>query len=217
MSQYPTHRPPASRRHRLWAALPLLCVLTSCQYVKDRSLDFLDQYRISVGAGSVVGVRSSNLGLVDTGLMFGIKPNAARLGWRYGSPLFFNENDTTMDADQAEIIKTTHIVDMDYGKGSYHSARESFALLPALFTWTDSTPTDFEWQVPEEGDDFADNNWLWSPAAISENRYAQIHAFDVEFEVGLLVYLDFGFSPGELIDFLVGFTTIDLAADDGRF
>lgn len=197
--------------------LPILCALTSCNYLVDRTLDFVDQYRIAIGAGSVVGARSSNLGLVDTGLMFGVKPAAAALGVRYSRPYFFDNRNVTMDADQPEIIKTTHIVEMDYGKGSYKSARNSVAVLPALFTWTDSTPTDFEWQVPEEGENFEDHSWLWSANTFEHNRYAQIHAFDIEAEVGLFVYLEVGYSPGELLDFLLGLFTIDIAEDDGRF
>lgn len=196
---------------------PILCALTSCNYVVDRSLDFVDQYRIAIGAGSVVGARISQLGLVDTGLMFGVKPAAATLGLRYGRAFYFEQGDPTMDADQAEIIKTTHIVGMDYGKGSYKSARNSAAVLPALFTWTDSTPTDFEWQVPEEGEDFEDRSWLWSANTFESNRYAQIHAFDMEVGVGLFVYVEVGYSPGELLDFLLGLFTIDIADDDGRF
>ena len=218
MLTYPTTGEGCGHRPRgILCTLLLPCILTSCQYLVDRGADFLDQGRISVGAGSVAGVRAQSLGLVDTGLMFGVKPNAAALGWRYGRPLYFDNNDGRMDADQAEIIKTTHMVNMDLAAGSYDSARNSAAVLPALFTWTDSSPTDFEWQVPEEGEDFEDRHWLWSSATFEQNRYAQIHAFDIEVEVGLLVYLDVGFSPGELLDFVLGLLTIDIAGDDGRF
>lgn len=195
----------------------LLLVLPSCQYLKDRGVDFLDQYNVKVGLGSTVGARAQSMGLVDTGLMFGVKPNAASLGWKYGQAYYFHEADTRMNADQAEIIKTTHIVDLAYGRGSYFSARNSAAVIPGLLTWTDATPTDFEWLVPEEGESFKDRNWLWSSYAIQNDRYAQIHAFDVEMEVGLLVYAEVGYSPGELLDFLLGILTIDIAKDDGRF
>lgn len=201
----------------LRAAVPLLCILTSCQYIKDRSLDFIDQYNVKIGLGSTVGARGQSLGLVDTGLMMGVKPNAAALGWKYGQAFYFDNRDTRMNADQAEIIKTTHIVNLDYNHASYFSARNSAAVLPGLLTWTDSTPTEFEWLVPEEGEDFQDRSWLWSPYAIQNNRYAQVHAFDIELEVGLAVYMEVGYSPGELIDFLLGLITIDIAQDDGRF
>jgi hypothetical protein len=192
--------------------------LGGCNYVADRGLDFLDQYRVAIGLGSVAGLRFRNLGLVDSGLMIGVKPKAAALGWKYGTPLFFHEKDTRLDADQAEIIKTTSIIDLDYAKGTYWSARNSAAILPAIFTWTDATPRsgEYAWLVPEKGDCFDDRHWLWSGAAFGTNRYAQIHAFDNEFEIGFLVYLDVGWSLGESFDFLLGLFTIDLAKDDSR-
>ena len=71
---------------RIFACSCLLLSSASCQYAKDRSLDFLDQYNFSVGVGSGGGVRWQNAGLIETGLMFGAKPNAAALGWKYGRP-----------------------------------------------------------------------------------------------------------------------------------
>ena len=61
--------------------LPLL-LLASCRYVGNRAADFLDQFRGAVGAGTTAGVAGRALGVVDTGLMIGVKPRAAALGWR---------------------------------------------------------------------------------------------------------------------------------------
>jgi hypothetical protein len=198
-------------------ALALVGWCSACQYAKDRGADFLDQYRIAVGGGSGAGVRASAAGVVETGVMFGMKPNATALGWKYGRGLFFNQLDERLDADQAEIVKVTRVDGLDYSTGSYHSARRSAALLPALFTWTDATPKEYEWLVPEDRDTFDDQHWLWSPTSIRDNRYAQVHAFDFEFSVALGLYFDVGYSPGELVDFLLGILTIDVAGDDGRF
>lgn len=190
---------------------------SSCQYVGDRALDLLDPYRVSIGAGTTIGARTEALGLYDTGLMLGVKPKLSSLGWRYGRPLFFDQTDERVDADQAEIIKTTSVIDLDTGDGSYRSAKNSFALLPAVLTWADSTPKDIDWHVPETGGDYDDRIWLWSGESFSRNRYAQIHAFDIELDVAIGIYVDIGFSPGEAIDFLLGFVLIDIAADDDRF
>ena len=179
-------------------------------------MDFLDQFRGSVGLGTVVGVRARAAGVIDTGLMIGVKPAAAALGWRYGRPMYFEQRDPTVDADQAEIVRATSLTGLDYANGTYKSARTSIAVLPALFTWTDATPTRYDWLVPEEGDDFRDRSWLWSRETTAENRYAQIHAFDIETEVGLGIYVEAGYSPGELLDFLLGIVGIDIAQDDGR-
>ncbi len=69
--------------------------------------------------------------------------------------------------------------------------------------------------MPETGEDFKDRQWLWSKENRNQNRYAQIHAFDIEAGIGLGVYLDAGWSPGEALDFLLGILTIDLVCDDG--
>jgi hypothetical protein len=200
------------------AVLLLLVLLSasSCRYLGDRGLDFLDMYRISVGAGTTVGVRGRALGVVDTGLMVGVKPNVSAIGWRYGKPLYFDKHDSRMDGDQAEIIKATSVRNLKWQEGSYESARTSAALLPALFTWTDASPDGYEWTVPEEGNEFKDQHWIWSRETSRNNRYAQIHAFDIEVDIGLGIYVENGFSIGEALDFLLGFFGIDIAKDDGR-
>ena len=197
--------------------LGAMCVaLSSCNYIADRGLDALDPFRVSAGLGSVIGVRFRNIGLVDSGLMVGLKPRSTALGWRYGVPLFFRKADKLMDADQAEIVKTTSITGLEYGQGSYASARSSIAILPGLLTWADSTPSKYDWSVPDEGEEYDDRTWIWAPSSFPKNRYAQIHAFDGELEVGLLVYIETGTSLGELADFVLGFIFIDIAGDDDR-
>jgi hypothetical protein len=198
------------------AFLLALLSAASCRYLGDRGMDFLDMYRVSVGAGSTVGVRARALGVVDTGLMVGVKPNLSALGWRYGKPLYFDQNDSRMDGDQAEIVKATSVRNLKWQVGSYESARTSAALLPALFTWTDASPDEYAWTVPEEGNEFKEQHWIWSRETTVNNRYAQIHAFDIEWDVGLGVYVESGFSIGEALDFLLGFFGIDIAKDDGR-
>jgi hypothetical protein len=196
--------------------LPLLLLLASCRYVGNRTADFLDQFRGAVGIGTTLGVRGRAAGVVDTGLMIGVKPRAAALGWRYGTPLYFSEKHPLMDADQAEVIKATSVVGLDYAAGTYRSARTSFALLPALFTWTDSTPSEYAWLVPGEGEDYRERSWIWNRENRRTNRYARIHAFDIEGEVAILGYVEVGWSPGEFVDFLLGFVGIDIAKDDSR-
>jgi hypothetical protein len=196
--------------------LLLLVLLAGCRYAGARAADFLDQFRGAVGVGTAVGVRGRALGVVDTGVMMGVKPRASSIGWRYGTPLFFSRKDRLIDADQAELFRATSISGFDFAAGSYRTARTSAALLPAIFTWTDATPREYEWLVPEDGDDFRDHMWIWNRENRRTNRYARIHAFDIEGEVALLGYIDVGWSPGEFVDFLLGFLTIDIAKDDDR-
>lgn len=198
------------------ALISLLVCLPSCTYVQHRLVDFVDQYRIVVGAGTVVGVRARALGLFDSGLMVGVKPRISAIGIRYSNVLFFNARDSLLDVDQAEIIKTTSMRGFELTGGSYEHARTSVAILPVVFTWVDRTPTEPKWDVPEEGETFKDRHWMWSAEGIKGNRWTAVHAFDFEFEIGLFVYLDVGYSPGETLDFWLGFLGIDIAKDDGK-
>jgi hypothetical protein len=194
-----------------------LVFLSSCQYVGDRAVDFADQFRATVGAGVTAGVCGRYLGLVDTGLMIGLKPRATALGWKYGIPLWTDLSDNLIDADQVAIIKGTHIYGLDLGKGAYDSAWTAAAVLPGIFAWGDATPDEYEWVVPEEGDLYDDQYWIWSAKGFEQNRFAQIHAFDIELEAAFFLYLSGGYSPGETVDFLLGLIFIDIAGDDGRF
>jgi len=197
-------------------ALLLLPLLGSCNYLVDRGLDAIDPYRLAVGVGTVGGVRAETLGLVETGIYFGLKPNAMSIGMRYGRPYYANLKDGRIVGDQSEVLVNTSIIDMDLAAGSYGVGTRSIALLPAIFSWVDSSPENYEWLVPKEGDDYEDYHWLWSSYALENVRYSQIHAFDIEFDVAILAYLDTGFSPGEVVDFFLGILTIDIAADDDR-
>jgi len=191
----------------------------SCTYFKDRLADLTDPFRVVGGAGTEVGLRFSNLGLWDTGLLFGLKPQATSLGWKYGRPVLLGATarPSGFEADQSWVFVTTSLQDWNYATDDYKLARKSAGVLPCLLTWADTTerrePT---WYVPEKGLDLEGDSYLWTAATWKRNRYAMIHAFDIEQEIAFLLYLDFGFSPGEGLDFLLGIFTIDLAGDDGR-
>ena len=45
-------------------------------------------------------------------------------------------------------------------------------------------------------------------------RWANVHAFDVEVNAAAIVGFDLGFSPGEFVDFLLGWFGLDIAGDD---
>ncbi|MCZ6691323.1 MAG: hypothetical protein O7H41_17180 [Planctomycetota bacterium] len=56
---------------------------------------------------------------------------------------------------------------------------------------------------------------MWSGRALRLNRRAHIHAFDIEASVYAgMVYARAGFSPGEFVDFLLGWFGVDIAGDD---
>ena len=59
--------------------------------------------------------------------------------------------------------------------------------------------------------------YLWGGPANPVNRRARVHAFDIEASVYAgIVYARVGFSPGELVDFLLGWFGADIAGDDRR-
>ena len=197
----------------------LLAATPSCAYLTDRAADFLDQYRGVVGVSSGGGVRVNAFGLVHTGLIFGLKPQDSALGWKYGRPLVSWATSRTagLEADQSWIFITTSFENWSALCGDYKLARKSLGILPVFFTWCDTTYRDEpRWYVPDEGVELEGDNYLWTAATWKHNRYAMIHAFDMELEIAIVVFLDTGYSPGETLDFLLGLLTIDLANDDGR-
>lgn len=200
-------------------ALPLALALAACNGPKAAVRDFLDPYRVVVGAGSGAGVRFSSMGLVHTGLEFGVKPDFGAIGWKYGRPFAFHNAADRLgfDADQALVYETRSLFGADELTGSYRLARRSFALFPAVFTWVDSAdPTRSEWTVDPERVELADEHYLWSARTWKDERFAMVHAFDIETEVMLLGYIDVGYSPGEFVDFVTSLFGFDLAGDDDR-
>lgn len=192
---------------------------SSCAYLSDRGMDFMDQFRGVAGFGTGGGIRACGLGLVDTGLIFGIKPQASSFGWKYGRLIAVT--DTTeqigIEVDQSWVIMTTRLENWAYGSRTYKMGKKSFFLLPAIFTWVDLKQEKGEvWYTPEKGVEFETDHYLWSRVTLQRNPYTVFHAFDVEFEIAVVAYLDLGFSPGETVDLLLGVFTIDLADDDGR-
>lgn len=207
----------------MWARrlllLLVLSVTPSCAYLTDRGVDFLDQWRGVVGVGTGGGIRLDYFGLVESGLLFGVKPQRSAFGWKYGRAFLFNNttNGPGLEADQSWVFVTSAFEDWDYSSGDYKLARKSFFLLPAALSWVDTTRRkEPRWYVPEEGVELIGDNYIWSAATWNYNRFAMIHAFDVEFEIAILAYLDLGYSVGETFDFFLGILTIDLAKDDGR-
>ena len=202
---------------RLAVLFAAVALTSSCKAAANRGADFLDQFKFVVGVTSGGGARVNAAGLVHTGLNIGIKPDGTSWGWKYGSYKRVDTPtaDVTFDADQAWLVRTMTVSRLNYAAGSYAWGMDSFFLLPALFSRVDAAPAEaIHWYVPEEGVRIKERNWIWSREARRDARAAQIHAFDIELELGLFGYIDMGYSPGETLDFLLGFFGIDLAQDD---
>jgi|GEM_PF-2878446 len=201
------------------AALIAAASLPSCAYLTDRGVDFLDQFRAVGGIGTGGGLRFSYLGLVSTGINFGIKPQATSLGWKYGRAFLLapSLHQAKFESDHAWVIYTTSLENCNYASADYKLARKSVAALPILLTWADTTYRDGDkWYAQDSGVRLEGDNYIWTGKTWRNNRYVMIHALDIEWEIGFLAYLDLGYSPGEALDFVLGIFTIDLARDDGR-
>ncbi|MCB9881839.1 MAG: hypothetical protein H6834_08625 [Planctomycetes bacterium] len=203
--------------HRSLALCLIACITPSCAYLGDRGRDLVDPFRLVVGGTTGGGVRVNAVGLVHTGLSIGIKPVVSSAGLKYGRGYFIlpQSNWLRFDADQSTILWNTTLLRADFTKGEFDFARRSFALLPAVFSWSDAIdPQEAAWPVPDEGTSMEPSHWVWSTWALENARFASVHAFDLEVELGVLLYLDLGLSPGEIVDLLLGILTIDIAGDD---
>lgn len=206
-------------RLRFLAAILAVVILPSCAYLTDRGVDFLDQFRAVGGVGTGGGLRFSYLGLFSTGINFGIKPQATSLGWKYGRPFLLSSSlhHAKFESDHAWVIYTTSLENCNYASADYKLARRSLAALPMFLTWADTTYREGDkWYAPDKGVALEGDNYIWTGSTWRNNRYVLIHAWDIEWEMGFLAYLDLGYSPGETLDFLLGIFTIDVARDDGR-
>lgn len=98
------------------------------------------------------------------------------------------------------------------GEASVRPGRSDHAckgLLPALF----STVGDDAARPAAASD--RNHRWLWDPDPDSARTRARVHAFDIEASVhALLVHVRAGISPGEILDFALGWVGVDIAADD---
>ncbi len=207
-------------RARSRAALILAIVLgaTGCRttighYFANRARDLGECFTIQggIGIGLGVDVRLAGLAHVSAGLGAQVP---AMLGPVYGKfhPVAIM-NHTAFGGFLS--MGVVHLSDPGPRWRGEYFRHGCFALLPGLFSiigWTDRNRR----EDPEM-------RWLWSADPFPEHpqeypdyaRWARVHAFDVEVTVmALLLGARVGFSPGEFLDFLLGWFGIDIAGDD---
>ncbi len=192
------------------ASLLLAAVLgTGCQttignYFANRARDFGECFRLQVGAGKGVGGAVRAGGLVHAGLLFGGSSRDLGIGWVYGSGYAFGAGASGKKGSDREGGFTILNFDLHEelvprrGREDELVLEEHFCfgLLPAIFSSVN------------------DKN-LWTNQALNASPRAHVHAFDIEAEVhALFLFTKVGFSPGELVDFLLGWFGADIAQDD---
>ncbi len=146
---------------------------------------------------------------------------SAGLGYVYGAGYFFStegaetyydlgpsasyvvdSNLRNYTKDKSSLFGKDHIaLHMRLDPGApvpiFHSC---WLVLPAVFS-----------HVPREMDWDRGCVWIWDADADGfYSRFARVHAFDAEVGIHLIFYyLKAGFSPGEFVDFLLGWFGID--------
>ncbi|MBI2899397.1 MAG: hypothetical protein HYY17_04385 [Planctomycetes bacterium] len=176
-------------------ALPLLA---GCGYASARANDFADIWRINVETGALgieADVKVGELAHVGVGMK-----GFSRYGTTYGI-----EQESK---DWAEIHLPLSLI--------YAFGREPFALHYVRALGDTRSPYVWWWGPYQSAEDrcFA----LLPPVTErGSSRRTLLHSFDLEVSAFVLIFgLEFGISLGELVDFVLGIFTIDIAGDDTR-
>lgn len=183
-------------------ALFLVCVVAfgggcaSSPYLKDRQRDLADIVTVTAGAGAGVKGR---VGPIQIGLMF----NCAEAGLRGGEFVAA----APFEKAEAGIPKSLDLLFFAYGIETFNGgplAPERGKSFHALTVAYLTAP------VPE--------GWINSKAkrtAEGPAKYSPVPYWtEIEAAVGVGGTLRLGLNPGELLDFLIGWTTLDIFGDD---
>ena len=209
------------------------CQTTVGNYLANRGRDFGESFRVQVGAGPGIGVSVAGAGLAHVGLSVAMVPRVAGIGWAYGEGHSFglgaagNTWDTEVDYSvivPAFVAAVAAVVSKGTGHGGarlgWYPIRTTRGA--GRFSWTSA----FHWQQeavsqPSLDSRLSDHScYCILPCVLSRvSRKARpkagVHAFNVEARVYAgIVYAKAGFSPGEFVDFFLGWFGVDIAGDD---
>ncbi|MCZ6691122.1 MAG: hypothetical protein O7H41_16160 [Planctomycetota bacterium] len=191
--------------------IAIITVATGCQttvgnYLGNRGRDLGECFTIqaALGVGLAVEAKLAGVAHVCVGAGGPVLP----LGFEYGR---FNP---------------PRIYDIVPFHSAYAGLPVSFLLGPKSHTGTRLYPlhlsSDFPrneehscyWLLPGLFSFQRDVKWIWGSQG---STWARIHAFDIEAGVFVgIIGVRAGFSPGEFVDFLLGWFGVDIAGDDVR-
>jgi hypothetical protein len=187
----------------------------SCTYVHNRVSDFCDIFKAKVGFSYSGGVRIYAFGLLDTGLGFIQLPEATSIGLDYGQkPSGAQDMATGMligDEHRNWVFFNQSYYQHDQTTGSYLRRRSDYAALPFLLSWCRDSSSFLQSSSGTMIDD-SDLSFLWDTSITM--THSRIHAFDFEISCAFLATIDIGLSPGEFVDFVLGWFGVDIASDD---
>lgn len=220
----------------LMAAAAPGCGTTVGRYFADRARDLGDCVRIEAGGTLGVGVVVEAAGLVHVGLGGGTQPFWAAAGWRYGTPHAFI-GDTPAGARGSAIAAPVRALPSRDAPLALHvrvagpdpAIHRCWWLLPALLgesavasgaglsrapMWSRRALVD---PVVEHAGDATvlDGVRIDTDALRAAHRWNHVHAFDCGVDVYAgVVHVGVGVSPGEILDFVLGWFGLDVAGDD---
>ncbi|MCI0343109.1 MAG: tetratricopeptide repeat protein [Planctomycetales bacterium] len=190
------------------------CETAFGKYLAGRARDLGDCFRLQAGVAYGLGGGVQAAGLAHVGLGVGFFDRRYGGGWMYGEGYAFGADtdpERAPEAKEGEFYLLVAHLSFRRGWGIGHAVEDlhgphlCWVLVPAALTW----------ERGREGDE-----WIWTDSSDEvlqrERRWARVHAFDMEASAYAgVVGLRAGFSPGEFLDFLLGWFGLDIAGDDG--
>jgi len=171
------------------AALNVGCSYSAGVYFADRGRDFAQCFRMEVRVGLGVGGGVRAAGIADVGVL---ASTGGRLGWAYGEWHVFGESiDDWLIGSQIDLMLPG--ATLQVGDRWARSAGIPSAL------WSQT--------LGKNG-----RAWIWRRDGATLEK---IHACDVEvYAHAGIIGVVLGFSPGQFIDFVLGWFGLDIAGDD---
>ena len=190
------HRAPSAAL-RLAAVLLLAAGASGCVsaggYFTDRWRDAKDIFSVSVGTG---GGAKARVGPLQAGVFL----NTDVAGFRGGTGFVVHDNCWSPGSNVFDFVSPVPAADFF---GAWLTSAETFAPENA---WADFDPV-----AVERGKTYY-ALFPWVPFVTVANQPCYYTQIDVA--VGAGGTLRVGFNPGELVDFLLGWTTLDIFGDD---
>jgi hypothetical protein len=186
-----------------------LALSAGCAYVPDRINDFQDALRISAGVGSGFGVEAKATGLVHPSI--GTTGSMIRVGW------------DDRNVGLGVWSETEQFCPFSFFAGAMDDSRETKTerYLPLFYSRKS------DWYDVREDDRYRIESYSYffysrppGAAYYNQNGVGRALAFFTDVEAGaaiLVVSVRVGANAFELVDFVLGLTTIDLAGDDSLF
>ncbi len=203
------------------------CQTTVGNYFANRARDLGDCFLLEAGFTLGLGVDVKVAGLAHASLGVSLH-EGLMVGLSYGNgPLKLALDHRPLDSDVGVPFSLfsrgmLHRSDIITGRHRAFLTHGCYGILPGLVSWVGPIwgPHDLRrrmsWDEP-------DARWLWSQSPAHEEgsrrrkliRWARLHAFDIEVGANVLIIgARAGFSPGEFLDFLLGWFGVDVADDD---